>query len=108
MSIRRRKLDMYVDSSACIEAAQLDHALLYATEFGWRVLPCHSARNGRCTCKLGTDCPSTDAAKHPRPTHGIRDADDRPEVIRKWWDRWPSANVAIATGRGLVVIDVDP
>jgi Bifunctional DNA primase/polymerase, N-terminal len=24
-----------------------------------------------------------------------------------WWRRWPLANIAIATGRGLYVIDVD-
>jgi hypothetical protein len=33
-----------------------------------------------------------------------------PAVIRAWWDRWPWANVGLATGAcsGLVVIDVDP
>ena len=29
------------------------------------------------------------------------------ETIKQWWKRWPSANVAIATGNGLVVLDVD-
>jgi hypothetical protein len=31
-------------------------------------------------------------------------------TIRSWWDRWPWANVGVATGAtsGIVVIDVDP
>src|SRR5207253_2207139 len=31
-------------------------------------------------------------------------------TIRSWWDRWPWANIGIATGAvsGLVVVDVDP
>jgi hypothetical protein len=33
-----------------------------------------------------------------------------PATIRKWWRRWPGANVAVATGgeRRLLVIDIDP
>ncbi len=29
------------------------------------------------------------------------------EHIERWWQRWPDADVAIATGVGLVVLDVD-
>ncbi|ARJ67439.1 hypothetical protein WV31_18095 [Magnetospirillum sp. ME-1] len=40
--------------------------------------------------------------------HGLLEASTDPEQIRRWWRRWPWANVAIATGAsGLVVIDVD-
>jgi hypothetical protein len=28
-------------------------------------------------------------------------------AIRKWWAEWPNANVGVATGRGLVVLDCD-
>jgi hypothetical protein len=28
--------------------------------------------------------------------------------IRDWWRQWPAANVGIATGGGLVVVDIDP
>ncbi len=27
--------------------------------------------------------------------------------IRRWWTKWPDANIAIATGQGLVVLDID-
>lgn len=29
------------------------------------------------------------------------------ETIRRWWAQWPKANVGVATGQGLVVIDID-
>jgi hypothetical protein len=37
------------------------------------------------------------------------DATTNPEVIERWWDRMPDANIGIATGKGsnLVVLDVD-
>jgi hypothetical protein len=37
----------------------------------------------------------------------VLDATIDEATIRGWWARWPSGNVALATGRGLVVIDVD-
>lgn len=30
-----------------------------------------------------------------------------PEIIRGWWARWPSSNIGLATGDGLLVVDVD-
>ncbi len=30
-----------------------------------------------------------------------------PAQIRSWWSQWPNANVAIATGREIEVLDVD-
>jgi hypothetical protein len=42
--------------------------------------------------------------------HGVKDATAREQTVRAWWDRWPDANVGIATGSvsGLIVLDVDP
>ncbi len=91
------------DSSSCDKALQ--HALLYAEKFGLRVFPCHSVHDGECTCQR-PNC--RDQGKHPRTTHGFKDATTDPKVIRDWWTRWPDANIGIATGEGLVVIDVDP
>lgn len=34
-------------------------------------------------------------------------ASDDPSDIKLWWSRWPEANVGIATGGGLLVIDLD-
>lgn len=36
----------------------------------------------------------------PGPLHVLQ--------VRAWWHHWPDANVALRTGDGLVVIDVDP
>ena len=40
---------------------------------------------------------------------GFKDATTDPAVIRRWWTRWPEANVGIASGAvsGIVVLDVD-
>jgi hypothetical protein len=83
----------------------LKHASAYAGQ-GWKVIPLHGSDGGRCTCGK-PDCPSP--AKHPRTQHGLKDADDRAEIIKYWWEQWPSANIGITTGKasGLVVIDVD-
>jgi Bifunctional DNA primase/polymerase, N-terminal/Primase C terminal 1 (PriCT-1) len=64
-------------------------ALAYAAR-GWPVFP----------CKPGSKAPNTE--------HGFLDATTDPAVIRAWWQRWPAANVAIATGTpGPDVLDVD-
>lgn len=48
--------------------------------------------------------------KNPLTSSGYKDATTDEAKIRAWWDRWPKANVGIATGliSGLVVLDVDP
>jgi hypothetical protein len=48
------------------------------------------------------------AGKAPLTRHGLHDASTDPDVLRRWWARWPGANVAIATGApGPDVLDVD-
>src|SRR5260221_12533215 len=41
---------------------------------------------------------------------GFHDATTDTERIRRWWKRWPRANIGIPTGSasGWVVIDIDP
>ena len=87
-------------------ALLLDAALRYA-DYGWPVFPCHSTRSGVCCCRKGAEC--RHAAKHPHTRHGLKDATIDLRQIRKWWSKWPDANVAVATGqdRDLVVFDVD-
>lgn len=45
--------------------------------------------------------------KTPLTDHGHKDASADESTIRAWWGRWPNANIGIATGRGLVVLDFD-
>jgi hypothetical protein len=77
-------------------------ALRYAAH-GWPVLPLHTPTRDGCSCGHPA-CPKP--GKHPRTRRGLRDASSDPAQIRAWWTRWPHANVALATGR-LVIVDVD-
>lgn len=68
----------------------LASALKYA-KYGWHVFP-------------------VTQSKTPFPkTNGCKDATTDEMEIRKFWDRFPDANIAIATGRksGIFVLDVD-
>jgi hypothetical protein len=62
---------------------------LRLARLGYPVFPCRSGR------------------KEPATRHGVLDATTDETTIRTWWSRWPDANVALATGHGLVVVDVD-
>ena len=81
----------------------LTAALNYAAR-GWRVLPLHTMRMGRCSCTRA-GCPSP--AKHPRTLTGSTGASSDLAQVRKWWAMWPDANVGVATGGDLVVVDLD-
>lgn len=75
---------------------------------GWKVFPCHTIVRGACSCTKGRDCESP--GKHPRTTNGVKDATDNPEMVRRWLERWPDSNWAVACGAasGILVIDIDP
>jgi hypothetical protein len=77
-------------------------ALRYAAH-GWPVLALHTSTGDGCSCGH-VACPKP--GKHPRTRRGLRDATPDPAQIRAWWTRWPHANLALATGR-LLVLDVD-
>lgn len=81
-------------------------ALAYAAR-GWPVVALHGIRAGRCTCRR-RHCGSP--GKHPHPPHGATEATTDPAVLRRWWRRWPDANVGVVTGArsGIVVLDIDP
>jgi hypothetical protein len=68
----------------------LDAAIQYA-EMGWHVFPC-VPRN-----------------KQPLTPNGFKDATCDLQQIREWWQRWPSANIGVATGciSGVTVVDID-
>ena len=68
----------------------LERALAYI-EQGWAVFPL---------------VPNT---KRPLTRNGFKDASNSADVVRKWWEATPDANIGIATGQmsGVVVVDVD-
>ena len=85
---------------------KIDSALALAQR-GWNVFPTHSTdESDNCTCG-NPDCGS--AGKHPRTTSGLKAATTDPDVIRRWWEQWPNANIAVCTGAdsGIFVLDVD-
>ena len=73
---------------------------------GFRVFPLHQpVAPGVCSCKLGQDCDSI--GKHPRIAGGLKGATTDESKVRTWWSRWPDANIGVATGQGMFVLDVD-
>jgi putative DNA primase/helicase len=82
-------------------------ALWYPKNLRWPVFPVHGIRDGCCTCG-NLDCDNT--GKHPRTAHGVKDATCDAEQIKRWWKKWPDANIGLATGApsGVDVLDVDP
>lgn len=85
-----------------------DHALEYA-QGGLRVFPIWGVgEDGACLCPKGVACDRT--GKHPQSTlvpRGLLEATDEERRVRAWWQQDPNANIGIATGEGLVVIDLD-
>ncbi|HKZ24194.1 MAG TPA: bifunctional DNA primase/polymerase [Acidimicrobiia bacterium] len=75
---------------------------------GWSVIPMHSMRRNGCSCRR-VDCPSP--GKHPRVKwEEAMTTAPGADQVGQWWERWPDANVGVATGAvsGVAVIDVDP
>jgi hypothetical protein len=91
-------------------SALLDGALGYAAR-GIPVYPVHWPRRMpggaslACSCPRGPTCDRP--AKHPLVRHGIKQATTDPEVIGRWWSRWPAANLGLATGIVFDALDVD-
>ncbi|MDE2472048.1 MAG: bifunctional DNA primase/polymerase, partial [Bradyrhizobium sp.] len=65
----------------------VDYALQYAGR-GWRVFPLQ----GKIPYK---------------GTSGFKEATTDPAMIEWRWSKWPDANIGLATGNGLIVLDVD-
>src|SRR5665811_296881 len=90
-----------------ISKNQLQYALQYA-RYGLQVLPLYGIYDGHCACGAVTKC--NRPGKHPRTRNGVHDATTDPSQIKKWWEKWPKANIGIAAGKvsGIIVIDIDP
>lgn len=88
-----------------------DAALAYA-EQGWRVVPLHyPVGDGSCSCgksSCNTAVGNAPVGKHPRLTAWQDRATVDLDKVDAWFERDPRNNVGIATGSGLVVLDIDP
>jgi putative DNA primase/helicase len=70
----------------------MEYALAYAELYHWRVFPITPDEK----VPLGRLVP-----------HGCKDGTTDLDQIALWWEAEPTANVGVATGSGLVVLDVD-
>jgi len=66
-------------------------AIWYAQKYGWAVFPLKPRE------------------KTPQTSNGFKDATKDLTQILQWWQRWPDANIGIATGAisGFWVLDID-
>ena len=96
-----------MSNAAIKHISNLAAALAYAEQLGWPVFPLHEAKhNGGCSCG---DSECGNVGKHPRTRDGFKSATTDVQQIRRWWDRWPTANIGIDCGRArIIVVDVDP
>lgn len=93
---------------------RLEEALRLAG-LGFRVValyePLFTGEKPGCSCSKPITCKNV--GKHPRYdhttlAHGANSGTTNPGVIRSWWEKWPSANVGLCTGSGIIAIDIDP
>ncbi len=87
----------------------IDYALKYAA-IGWHVFPCWwIEEDGACACR-NPECKNP--GKHPIGSAvpgGQNMATTDEATVRKWWEKFPKANIAAAMAKsGLVGIDIDP
>jgi|SRR5579872_168145 len=86
-------------------------ATLYAKEQKWRVMPIWNITEvygeRMCSCPQGSDCHSP--GKHPMLKNGVLEASSNTGLIKHWFHKWPTANLALACGidSDILVIDID-
>lgn len=69
----------------------------------------HPEPEGGCSCGGRGGC---NPGKHPRfhpedLRNGLKNATTDPKQIRRWWSRWPDANIGVPTGAASGRFDVD-
>jgi len=90
----------------------LNAALGYVA-LGWPVFPLHTPQVVadrpqpivRCSCGA-PDC-GKQTGKHPRTPNGFYSATLDIEQVRRWWTRWPDANIGVRTGVACDLFDID-
>jgi hypothetical protein len=81
--------DSSLDAPVSEENPRLQAALEYI-RLGLRVIPLHDRR------------------KEPRLKKWTKKATTDASLVKDWFERWPGSNLGIVSGKGLVVLDVDP
>lgn len=72
-----------------LETSRMARAAVLYAEKGYRVFPCEPC------------------GKRPICKHGVKDATSDIALIKAWWTKKPDANIGIATGASLLVVDID-
>jgi hypothetical protein len=71
---------------------------------GLPIFPLHYVRDdGTCSC--GRACSSV--GKHPMTANGVKDASGEAAIVKAWWADQPLANIGLATGGNIYVVDLD-
>jgi len=106
--------------SEAAESPPTEHELLTAAlayaRVGYPVVALHDVQRGHCSCQ--GRAPHCKPGKHPRYhpadlAHGPNCATTHEETIRRWWWRWPLANIALRMGTeiepgwSVVALDID-
>jgi hypothetical protein len=86
-----------LSSSAILSPAARDammRAALKLAAAGWPVFPC--------------DWRPGERSKAPLISNGFHGATTDPDVIRRWWRRWPYALIGVPVRPTWIVLDIDP
>jgi Bifunctional DNA primase/polymerase, N-terminal len=82
----------------------IEHVRKYVS-WGIPVFPVHYPQDGGCSCKLGPQCENV--GKHPMTRNGVDDATLDLVELEAVWARYPRANIGLATGHAMEVLDLD-
>ena len=109
-NLTQENIGVFEDSATEPEPDMLEWALFWASQ-NIPVFPVWSVSDGICDCRDGSECKS--AGKHPLERlakKGSHSASTDPEVIKKWWEAEPRANIGGVMGGAirLLAVDVDP
>jgi hypothetical protein len=86
-------------ADAVMRDVALDHA-----RRGFLVFPLYEPTDNGCACG---NAKCANVGKHPRLRDWQQKATTDTGKIARWWNATPNANVGIATGQGLYVLDLD-
>ena len=102
-----RSVSRPLEQRDTLQGAPSDDLMSQALDLGMRglrIFPVRSPVRGACTC---SDPACTKPGKHPHIKNYLSLATQDHEQIEAWWTKWPTANIGVVCGDGLMVIDID-